>query len=204
MLTCCNHGHCIHDALFIYFFHLYYFLFLLFYKFNIFHSCVLCISFLLKAIEKLVDRHIKETVVNVYPLSDSQHAYQSGRSTDTALYCLSSILEKTLSHKETALAVFLDIEGAFDRVPIPTILRALKRRNIDDTIISWIECFLSCRYNNASLGGDDLTIHTNAGCLQGGVLSPILWCLVVDLLLEDLKFLSLFCIGCANDVIIMV
>ena len=42
-------------------------------------------SFVLKTSEKLVDRYIWETIVSEFPLSDSQPAYQSGRSTDTAL-----------------------------------------------------------------------------------------------------------------------
>ncbi|KAG8171935.1 hypothetical protein JTE90_009568 [Oedothorax gibbosus] len=50
------------------------------------------------------------------PLSASQHAYQPGKSTNTALYNLSFILEKNIYAKETAIAVFLDIEGAFDKV----------------------------------------------------------------------------------------
>ena len=55
-------------------------------------------------------------------------------STDTALYCLFSTLKRTLNHKETDLVLFLNIEGAFDRVPIAMILRALRRKNIDRNI----------------------------------------------------------------------
>ena len=38
---------------------------------------------------------------------------------------------------------------------------------------------------------------------RGDVLSPILWCLVIALLLEALKSLNLFCIGYADDVIVV-
>ena len=48
-------------------------------------------SFLLKTIEKFVDMYIRETMMKTFLLSDSQHAYQSSRSTDTALYCLFSV-----------------------------------------------------------------------------------------------------------------
>ncbi|KAG8201000.1 hypothetical protein JTE90_021462 [Oedothorax gibbosus] len=61
----------------------------------------------------------------------SQHAYQPGKSTDTALYSLSFILEKNVKAKEIALAVFLDIEGAFDKVPIEAIVRALEHRGVN-------------------------------------------------------------------------
>ena len=91
--------------------------------------------FLLKTIEKLVDRYIRETMMDTFQLSDFQHAHQSGRFTDIALHCFSSTLEITLYHKETAFAVFLDVEGAFDKISIAMILKNLRRRNIDRTII---------------------------------------------------------------------
>ena len=49
-----------------------------------------------------------------------------------------------------------------------------------------------------------MTIHASAGCPQGGVLSLTLWCLVVDLILWDLKCLNLFCIRHADDFVIVV
>ena len=99
------------------------------------------------------------------------------------------------------MALFLVIKGAFDKVPIATIFKALRKKNIDDTIKHRIKNFLSCRYINVSLGGDDLTVHANTGYSQGSVLSSILCCLVIDSLLEDLKSINLFCMGYADDVV---
>ena len=42
-------------------------------------------SFLLLGVENLVDTYIRETLMSIFPLSDSQHAYQLDKSTDTAL-----------------------------------------------------------------------------------------------------------------------
>ena len=67
------------------------------------------------------------------------------------------------------------------------MLKALRRRKTDDTIMHWIEPFLSYRYINASLDSDDLTIPF---ILVLAVLSPILWCLVVDSFLKALKSLN--------------
>lgn len=39
----------------------------------------------------------------------------------------------------------------------------------------------------AQLGNAKLKISTTRGCPQGGVLSPLLWCLVVDNLLRELN-----------------
>jgi hypothetical protein len=43
-------------------------------------------SFLIKTMEKLVDRYIRDDVMRVRPLHRNQFAYQTGRSTETALH----------------------------------------------------------------------------------------------------------------------
>jgi len=71
-------------------------------------------SFLLKTLENLVDVSIRSTLLVEHPLQRTQHAYRAGRSTDTALYHLKSLIEDSLTHKEVAICAFLDIQGAFD------------------------------------------------------------------------------------------
>ena len=71
-------------------------------------------SFLLKTLERLVDRFIRDDTLIKYPLNENQHAYMAGKSTDTALHVLVGKIEKALYNKEYALSVFLDIEGAFN------------------------------------------------------------------------------------------
>jgi hypothetical protein len=43
-------------------------------------------SFLSKTMEKTVDRHIRDSALKKYPLHRNQHAYQIGKSTETALH----------------------------------------------------------------------------------------------------------------------
>ncbi|GJQ70735.1 hypothetical protein Trydic_g668 [Trypoxylus dichotomus] len=52
----------------------------------------------------------------------------------------------------------------------------------------------------------NLNIRTTvtAGCLQGGVLSPLLWFLVVDDLLSDLREASFCALAYPDDIIIMI
>jgi len=50
-------------------------------------------SFLLKTLERLIDTHIRLTI-DQSQLSDAQHAYRKGRSTDTALHSLVSSIER--------------------------------------------------------------------------------------------------------------
>jgi hypothetical protein len=50
-----------------------------------------------------------------YPLHRNQHAYQIGKSTETALHNVVTHTENAIEHKDIALGEFLDTEGAFDR-----------------------------------------------------------------------------------------
>ena len=86
----------------------------------------LCLSsFLLKTLERLIDRHIRDGTLGRNPLHINQHAYQSGESTDTALNSEVSTIKKALQTQEIAFGAFLDIEGAFDRTSIESISSAL-------------------------------------------------------------------------------
>jgi hypothetical protein len=95
-------------------------------------------SFLLKMMEKLVDRHIRDGALKNYPLHQNQHAYQTGKSTETALHHVVTRIGSATEHKEIALAAFLDIEGAFDRTCFEVITQAAERHGIESTICRWI------------------------------------------------------------------
>ena len=64
-------------------------------------------SFLLKTLERLVDRFIRDDTLIKYLLNENQHAYMAGKSTDTALHVLVGTIEKALYNKEMLLAYSL-------------------------------------------------------------------------------------------------
>jgi len=80
-------------------------------------------SFILKTLEKLLDRHVKDGVLVERPLHQNEFAYRAGMSTETALFQVHR-LEKSLNHKEIALGAFLDIEGVFDNTSFSAIITA--------------------------------------------------------------------------------
>ena len=76
-------------------------------------------SFSLKTLERLVDRFLRDEILVSKPLHHNQHAYQTGKSVETALHQLVVLVEKALDQQEVALGVFLDIEG-LSTIPIMT------------------------------------------------------------------------------------
>jgi len=86
-----------------------------------------------------------------------------------------------------ALRVFLDIEGAFNNTSYDSMCAALAKHGVDSTIIRWIKATLEGRLAMASLGGFSRSIVVSRGCPQGGILSPLLWCIVVNRMLARLN-----------------
>jgi len=70
--------------------------------------------FLLKTLERLVVRYLRDVTLALVPLHSNQHAYQAGKLVETALHQLMEWVEKVHDQQEIALGVFLDIEGAFN------------------------------------------------------------------------------------------
>ena len=112
-------------------------------------------------------------------------------------------IEKTFRAKEIALAAFLDIEGAFDNASHSSIAIAMNKRDFHGSIVDWISAMLKNRNVTARLGDATITVKTTKGCPQGGVLSPLLWSLIVDDLLDSLEALGFEIIGFADNIVII-
>jgi hypothetical protein len=124
-------------------------------------------SFILKILENLIDRHIRGGVLAEKPLHQNQYAYRAGMSTETALFHIVKRLEKSLEHKEIALGAFLDIEGAFDNTSFKTIITAATEHGLEETCCRWIELMLEGRLVHTSLMGSSITAEVMRRCPQG-------------------------------------
>lgn len=125
-------------------------------------------SFLLKTLEKLIDRHIRDDVLSIKPLHRNQYAYQAGKSCELAIHELTHRIERALDSRETAIGTFLDIEGAFDNTSFDSISRAVKRRGVGQSIVRWIDSALRTRNIQTMLGSTSEEVSATRGCPQGG------------------------------------
>ncbi|CAB3243886.1 unnamed protein product [Arctia plantaginis] len=167
------------------------------------HRPISLTSFLLKVLERLIDREIRETALVSHPLHLNQHAYSMGKSTESALHRVVSYIEDNLNHQRSTLATFIDIEGAFDKTNFTSISQALSRHGVDSTISGWIDSML--RYRAIQFTVSEVTRGVVArGCPQGGVLSPLLWNIVVDELIAQLNDQRFLTIGYADDLTILI
>jgi hypothetical protein len=121
-------------------------------------------SFLLKTLDRLVDRFLRDEILVSKPLHPNQHAYQAGKSVDTALHQLVVRVEKALDQQEVALEVFLDIEGAFNNTSYDTMCMALARHGVDHTIVRWVKATLEGGRAIATLSGLSRSVVVSRGC----------------------------------------
>ena len=168
------------------------------------HRGISLSSFLLKTLERLVDLYIRDSILSINPLHVNQHAYQRGRSTMSAIHKMTSLIESTLNIKQVALAVFLDIEGAFDRATFSSFTHAAASKGIDEFIIKWILSMLEKRILTADFKGIKVKRQPVMGCPQGGVLSPLIWLLISDALLGQLETANVHSLGFADDFVLLI
>ena len=129
-------------------------------------------SFILKSLEKVIKFHLEEEVFQQNPRHKKQFAFQKGRGTDDALSHTINAIEKGLLRGQYVIAVFLDIQGAFDNIHPDAINKAMKDSNIPPYIRKWYHNLLTNRECECTIGITTLKAKLNSGIPQGAVLSP--------------------------------
>jgi hypothetical protein len=102
---------------------------------------------------------------------------------------------KALDQQKTTLGVFLDIEGAFNNTCYDTMCDELVRHGGNHTIVRWIRPNLEGRVVAANLNGSSVRDAVSRRWL----LSPLLWCLVVDDLIARTSGSGVYIQGYADD-----
>ena len=142
-------------------------------------------SFLMKGLERIILWYLELETLKEDRLNKKLYAYRKGKSTETALHQLTYTLEKTLGDKEDAIVVFLDIEAAFNNAPVESLLHALYEMGTTRILVEWIRKVLENRRIRMEMAGVTIEGKTEIGVPQGGILSPILWNLIMNKLLND-------------------
>jgi len=159
-------------------------------------------SSLLMSFEGMISLHIRATTDPTH-ISEAQHAYTKGKSTESALHLVVSSIEKSLSIEEYTLIAFLDIDGTLYIVFLTAITEFLTELGVEPPMVMLIHKLLIGRMVTATLGTSTQTRQVNRGTPQGGVLSPLLWNIAVNKLLRILEGEGCTVVAYADDVAII-
>ena len=93
------------------------------------------ISFVLKTMETCIEWFIKDEVLRRDPLYSNEYAYREGVSVEMALNAFISQIEAQLERGYYAVAVFMDVEGAFSHTSPQIICEEAARRRAPRPIV---------------------------------------------------------------------
>lgn len=80
------------------------------------YKSILVLSCINTLFEKLVATRVIGFLTKYDILSDNQHGFRKGKSTDTAVLTIIQFINNALNSNKSAVSLFLDIKKAFDTV----------------------------------------------------------------------------------------
>ncbi|CAG5047615.1 unnamed protein product [Parnassius apollo] len=135
--------------------------------------------------ESIVNCQLMRHLEDHQLISDRQYGYRRGQSAGDLLVYLTHRWAAAVESKREALAVSLDIAKTFDRVWHKVLLSKLPSYGLPEILCKWITSFLADRNINVVVDGASFDYKPiNAGVPQGCVLSPTLFFLHINDMLE--------------------
>ena len=139
-------------------------------------------------IGKLFERIINKRIQDNIQITDEQGGGRPKRSTADHINILNTIIDNNKKNKKPTLITFLDVTKAYDKAWIEAIMNVLYKQGIKDS--TW----LICKEINKNLTARIMTqygrtreIKIRDSIRQGGVLSVIMYALLMDEISKETK-----------------
>ena len=118
--------------------------------------------------------------------SPYQSGFRKGRSTMDSILCLESEIRKAQTNKEVVIAVFFDIEKAYDMLWKEGLLIKLGKLGVRGKVFNWVRDFMFGRSIQVKVGNQySSTFPVENGVPQGSVCSPILFSIMINDIFES-------------------
>ncbi|UYV61384.1 hypothetical protein LAZ67_1004682 [Cordylochernes scorpioides] len=147
-------------------------------------------------ISKIFEKIINSKLIKLYEdsnlLNNRQHGFRRSRSTISAL---NEIVKIALEHKnkEYTAIIAVDISGAFDNAWWPMVLKRLDEDN----------SFLNNRRVRFRYSSNETHKKLSKGCPQGGPISPTIWNIILNDLLNNYSESNSEIIAYADDITVI-
>jgi len=115
---------------------------------------------------------------------EEQAGFRAGHSTINHVFCLKQLIEKKMS-VDQPLHLFVDLEKAYDIVPLKNLWKTLKHYNISNSIIMAIKRLYENSFSKIKIGKQlSSGFYMTNGLQQGCSLSPTLFKIYIQNVLE--------------------
>ena len=145
---------------------------------------------MLSSIGKLMERTIQQRLEYFLETNkifdNTQLGFRKGYGTTEALATIINHIDAEVDEKKFCIAVYVDLESAFDRVWHGGVLSKLKELNTPTYLLKWIKHYFQDRKISVRLGEfTTLPKPLTVGVPQGAVLSPMLFNVMMHDLPKD-------------------
>ena len=168
---------------------------------------------LINSISKVIDLCIIDRYGDLLATNDLQFGFKPNSSTNCCTYMVKETIQYYMNNDSNVNAAVLDASKAFDRINFPKLFSILLKRCLPPCIIRLI----AYMYFNQSMcvkwnDSFSYSFCIKNGVKQGGILSPILFCIYIDDLFAELKNSNIGCcvgntfcgaLGYADDLILL-
>ena len=154
-------------------------------------------SCLCKLFEKMVLVRLSKYMETKKHIKSYQSGFKRLHSTYDPLVALEGAIQETFIRDDFLVAIFIDLEKAYDMVWQQLVLKILQKLELKGNLPNFILNFLKNRKIKVRIG-DTLSepIDVDNGLPQGSVLSCILFLLIINSIFEELEedvYKALFC-----------
>ena len=149
---------------------------------------------LASTVSKVLEHLIFKKYSSSFCTSSLQFGFKPGYSTTLCTGVVKNVVSRYIHRGSSVLGCFLDASKAFDLVDHGMLFDKLLTRGLPASIVwflsSWYYAQQMCVRWNSSVSD---SFHVSNGVRQGGVLSPMLFAVYVDSLLEMLEASGVGC-----------
>src|SRR6185295_15584318 len=141
-----------------------------------------------KVVTKVITKRLAKVFLKREVLKGPNYTGLLGNSTEQPVYVLNMIMEEAKEKNKEAWILLQDMKKAFDSVPLESLKLALRRVKIPEKITKYIlNLFHRRQLRIITAYGLTEEITAGDGIDQGEVISPLIWRLFYDPLLERIQ-----------------
>ena len=145
-------------------------------------------------IGKVIDHMIMNRYESIFKTDKRQFAFKKGASCNQCTFVLQEVARHFINNGSCSFACLLDLKKAFDRVNLSKLFDKLRSCGAPPHMLRALMGLYSDQHLRVQWNGafsDEFSASN--GVKQGGVLSPVLFCVYLDDLFKSLANLDLGC-----------